>query len=397
MSETETRAATTRGCPHVATTTDEFCNNLHAVLDPVRAQAPIAWDETWNRYVTVGWATSMDVLRNWEAFTSAGGVTGMDDAPLMPPIDTDPPAHEDWRTQLNGHFTPKAVRAWEPATREVVRELISRFRGTGRADAMHDYADVIPGRIFFGEVMHLPLEDVARCQEWAQMVVGVSDHGDAIDGFTGLMGYVGGLVVERREQPSTGDVIDTVVHAQVGGELVSVDEAVKCLTMLILGGLETTTNTLGSSLAHLATHPEHCALLRSDPAVLNAAIDELLRLYSPTIGLCRKATDDVEIGGVTMRQGERVAVSYLAANHDPDQFEAPHEFRLDRENRTHLSFGYGRHFCLGAHLARMLLRVSTEEFLAAIPEFELAPGFTPRYRASNVWQLEALELVFPPS
>jgi cytochrome P450 len=391
----EERAARA-GCRHLATETERFVNDLHPIVDEARAACGVAWDDTAGRWFVESWAAAITVLKDWETFTSTRGASGLDGAPLMPPIDTDPPVHDDWRTTLNPFFTPAAVRVWEPATRRIAQSLIEDFRDDGTVEFVSQFARPFPGRVFFGEVMQLPLDDVEQCQHWAEMIVGLSDDGDQLDGYAGLGRYVGELVAARRDVEPSGTVVDAVVHAQIGGEPVSVADATTTVMMLILGGLETTTNTLGSSMWHLARHSDHQARIRADTALVPAAVEELLRVYAPTIGLCRAATVDTTVDSVPVLAGEQVMVSYLSANHDPATFEDPHAFRLDRPNSRHLAFGYGLHFCLGAHLARQLVNVAISELLGSLDDISVAPGSTPRYLPSNVHTLGRLDLVFRP-
>lgn len=380
------------GCPHIATASPYFVNNLHEVVDGARAEGPIAWDDAHDRWFITSWHAARSVLADWETFTSTAGCTGIDGTPLMPPIDTDPPLHTDWRKLLFPFFSRKSVRTWEPGVRAVATGLMDQFDLDHPVEFVSALARPYPGAVFFGEVMGLPTDDVSQCQEWAEMVVGISPHGEPADGYAGLMGYVANLVRDRRARPAGEGVIDAIIGAEIQGSRVAEATAVNTIMMLILGGLETTTNTLGSAVLHLARHHDHQGLFRHRAEARPAAVEELLRLYAPTIGLCRKATATTALENVTVAQGERVAVSYLAANHDPAEFDAPHEFRMDRLP-GHLAFGYGIHFCLGSHLARLLLEVALGELVDRYSSIELAPEAVTRYQASSVHTLERLDLV----
>jgi cytochrome P450 len=379
-------------CPHLATHTHDFVNNLHGVLDPARQQSPLAWDDTHGFWLTTRWQTASAVLKDWKTFSSTCGSQGTPETPKMPPIAVDPPLHREWRTMLNPFFNPAAVKVWAPDVVRVADELIDAMRAGGQADLVDGYSRPLPGRVFFGAVMGLPVDDVRQCQEWAEMVVGTSPHGGVMDGYAGLYGYVEALVEKRRAEPARDDVIGAVVAAQIDGQPADHVDICNTIMMLILGGLETVTNTLGLSLMHLARDAGLQDELRSHPERVPTAVDEFLRLYAPTIGLCRQATQDAEVDGVAVMAGDVLSVSFLAANHDPDAFADPHAFRAERSPMRHLAFGYGVHFCLGSHLARLELVTAITRLLEHTRRFEVVPGYQPQFRTAGVWTLSTVDV-----
>jgi cytochrome P450 len=172
------------------------------------------------------------------------------------------------------------------------------------------------------------------------------------------------------------------------------DDAVSIVTMLIFGGLETTTNTLGSTLLQLGRDQELQRRLRDSPELLSASVEEFLRLHAPTIDLSRYVTRPTVLEGLSIEAGQRVSLSFAAANRDPKIFESPDEFSLERPHNRHYAFGVGIHRCLGSNLARLVLRVALEVLLARLRDIEVADGFQPVYHPVGVRSLESLDLTF---
>ena len=161
------------------------------------------------------------------------------------------------------------------------------------------------------------------------------------------------------------------VETEIDGEPLDRRHLLGTCFLLLLAGIDTTWSAIGSSLWHLATHPEDQARLRAEPGLIDSAVEELLRVYSP-VTMAREVIADVEVAGCPMRSGDKVLMSFPAGNRDPAQFENPDEFIIDRERNRHVAFGSGIHRCLGSNLARMELKVAIQEWLDRIPTFELA-------------------------
>jgi cytochrome P450 len=167
------------------------------------------------------------------------------------------------------------------------------------------------------------------------------------------------------------DLITLLVETEIDGEPLDRRHLLGTCFLLLLAGIDTTWSAIGSSLWHLATHPEDLARLRAEPDLIDSAVEELLRVYSP-VTMAREVIADVEVAGCPMRSGDKVLMSFPAGNRDPAQFENPDEFIIDRERNRHVAFGSGIHRCLGSNLARMELKVAIQEWLARIPTYELA-------------------------
>ena len=201
---------------------------------------------------------------------------------------------------------------------------------------------------------------------------------------------------KRRDRPADADLFSRIVHGELDGEPLDEVQISMYGMLMMLGGMDTTSGLTGNALLQLCEHPELRQQLIDDPSLLTSATEEFLRHDTPTLGLGRTTTRDVEIGGCVIPEGEKVLLMWAAANRDPAIFENPDEIDFSRENRKHLSFGVGAHRCLGSNLAREMFKVMLEEMLRRLPDFDLA-GEPVRYEdAAEVYGLSSLPIRFTP-
>ena len=270
-------------------------------------------------------------------------------------------------------MSPQSVASYEPGTRALCRSLIESFIESGRADAAADYAQQLPVRVI-GALLGVPEEHSDRFVGWVRSIV---EFGHDVErrglAMVELAQFLQGEIADRLD-PGT-DLISHLVLAEHDGE--PIDEALILgeSAILLVAGVDTTWSAIGSSLFHLASHPDDRRRMVEDPDVWPLAIEEFLRFYSP-VTMARTATADTEIHGCPISAGDRVLLSFPAANRDEAHFDEPDRFVIDRAQNRHLAFGVGIHRCAGSNLARMELRVALEEWLAAIPDFELAGEVT---------------------
>jgi cytochrome P450 len=289
----------------------------------------------------------------------------------IPPIDADPPLHTWTRRLLLPWFSPNRVAGYEVYTRELCRQLIDGFVANGRADAAAGYAQQIPVRVI-GLVLGVPESMSDTFTGWVRDVLEFATDVERRTKATGeLVGYFAGEV-EARRGGSGEDLITTLLHTEHEGEPVPDAHILGTVALTLIAGVDTTWSAIGSALWHLATHPEDRRRLAAEPALMPTAVEELLRAYSP-VTMARIVAKDVEFGGCPMHEGDRVLLSFPAANRDPEAFPDADTVRIDREVNRHVAFGAGIHRCAGSNLARMELRVAIEEWLARIPEFRLDP------------------------
>ena len=292
---------------------------------------------------------------------------------------TDPPDHTRYRKLLNRVFTGRRVRQLEPYIDGVVAELIDGFVDDGRCEFMYDFAVPLPG-IVIAEQLGLSRDDIRTFARWADAMLAPSsrflDEEEAIEvAETELEAqhFFAGVFEDRRASPRD-DIISGLVHAHGDDdEPLTVHELQSLMHQLITGGYETTTSALGHGLLQLVDHPDQMARLRADRSLMKAFVEESLRHTSPVQSLSRWTTRDVEINGTVIPEGSTVMVRFGAANRDPDRFECPAQLDLDRDDvHSHVAFGLGNHFCIGAALARYEIEASFTGLLDRLDDIELA-------------------------
>jgi cytochrome P450 len=301
------------------------------------------------------------------------GAEGDSPTPLLaagaPPISTDPPLHTWTRRLVLPTMSPARVAEYEVFTRELCRRLVDDIVERGEGDAAAEYAQRVPVRVI-GHILGVPEDMAATFTEWVRDVLEFAHDPDRRHrGIVGILEYLTAAIDERTANP-TDDFISELVHSEHDGEPITRDVVMGMCALLLIAGIDTTWSSIGSTLWHLATHPDDRRRLVAEPELMPTAIEEFLRVYSP-VTMARRMIEDVEYKGCPIKAEERILMNFPAANRDPEVFEHPDEVILDRQHNRHLAFGAGIHRCAGSNLARMELRVAVEEWLARIPEFEI--------------------------
>ena len=300
----------------------------------------------------------------------------------------DPPRHLSYRRNVSPEFTPQVMARLEPRIREICRDDPRRRPPTGTVDFVHDVCAKLPSQVV-GELMGIPREDWPRIHHWSEMNSGGQDPdiaasyaADAAMSATIEMAmYAIELAGKRRAEPAE-DLTTLMLAMEVDGEAMTDMQFGSFFVQLVTAGNDTTRTMLSSGLLALLQHPDQLAELRADPSLIPDAVEEILRWANPLHYFRRTATADTELGGASIRTGDKVAMIYTSANRDETVFVRPQEFDIHRDPNPHLSFGTGEHFCLGIHLARLEGRVFFEELLARFPTIELAGE--PRRQRSNL-------------
>lgn len=294
------------------------------------------------------------------------------------PTQIDPPDHIKYRQILNPWFSPGAVGRIAPEARTLCRRLVAELAPQGGCDFIADFALRFPTEVFLA-LLGLPVADADRLvpdvDAFFKGFGGDPDQQEAMAGaLVDIRTYWIDAVAERRgeAEPRAGDLASHLLHAEVDGRPLTDDEVLDMLTVLVLAGLDTTRAELGYMFRHLALHPEDRRRLIAESELIPSAVEECLRLYTIIFGDGRKVTGDVEFHGCPLKAGDMVYGLVAAANRDPEIFERPTEFVMDRPNNHHFGFAGGPHRCLGAHLARRVMWIAVEEWLRAVPDFELA-------------------------
>jgi cytochrome P450 len=266
-------------------------------------------------------------------------------------------------------MSPQKSASYEPMTRELCNRLIDGFIATGRADLAADYAQQIPVRVI-AHILGVPTDMSDTFTGWVRDVLEFAYDAERRQrGTMGVIQFFIDALAERRENPGD-DLISELLQTRIDGEPIEDSIIIGMCALMLIAGVDTTWSAIGSSIWHLAAHPEDRRRLVAEPELMPTAIEEFLRAYSP-VTMARRLLEDVEYKGCPMKAGERVLMNFPGANRDPEVFDRPDEVILDRAINRHVAFGAGIHRCAGSNLARMELRVSIEAWLARIPEFEL--------------------------
>ncbi len=311
----------------------------------------------------------------------------------LPPISADPPLHTWTRRLLLPWFSHRRVQEYESMTRALCSQLVEGFVADGAADAARDYAQQIPVRVI-ASILGVPSSMSDVFTGWVRDVLEFADDPERRRrGAEGLIDYFVREVERRKTEPSD-DLLSELLRSEIDGRALEESVVLGVAAIVLIAGVDTTWSAIGSSLWHLATHPEDRHRLVADPDALPLAIEELLRAYSP-VTMARVVTEDVEFAGCPMKAGDKVLMNFPAANRDPEAFDEPDRVILDRELNRHVAFGSGIHRCAGSNLARMELRVALEEWLKRIPEFRLAEGAEVTWAGGQVRGPRQLPVVFP--
>ena len=284
--------------------------------------------------------------------------------------------HRRLRRLVSKAFTPRMIEQLRPRIQEIADELIDRVSADGEMELVSDFAFPLPITVI-AELLGVPAADRESFREWSGAMVSPAlaaaemERADALLG--AFVNYLLALFAERRNEPGE-DLVSALVAVEDGGDTLSEEELCSMVALLIVAGHETTVSLIGNAMRALLTHPEQRAAIERDPSLLPAAVEELIRYDGPVERtLNRWAAVDVEIRGQKIRRGETVIVVLGAADHDPERFDEPDTLDLAAGRKTrHLGFGRGRHFCLGAPLARLEAEIALGTLLRRLPGLRLA-------------------------
>lgn len=326
-----------------------------------------------------------DVLRDPITFSSANGLKAVEIPEEERSLgEMDPPRHTHLRRTMRASFMRRSVEAERPFVRDNAHRLLSKLARKQAAELVSEFTDVLPNLVTL-HIMGFPMEDSPQLLTWARELLhsdwpalNRTERGEGIHGaFPEFSHYLDSLVESRRRPDAPDDMITRLARCEVEGVAPSATVLRTLTAQVILGGISTGTNMLGSLLYRLLREPELHALLRADPSLIPAALEESLRIDPPVLFVLRNCTRETEIGGFGIRAGERVAVGIASANRDERIFPEPEQYRLDRGRPRHLAFAGGTHLCIGAGLARVVGVEAVEVFtrLFDVGEVQLAPDF----------------------
>jgi cholest-4-en-3-one 26-monooxygenase len=395
----------------------------HPAYRWLRENAPVYWDDKNKMWLLSTYADVLYVSTHPELYCSGKGIRPYQSFDLSL-IGLDEPRHQQQRRLINRGFTPRMVRNLEQRMRDITNEVIDQIAGRGECDFVSDIAVHVP-LIVIAELMGLPVEDRERFWHWSDAMIGgegVTDPSDSrleasAAAFVEYIEYVSALVEERRAAyreskeataagraapPLNEDLITKLVMAAEDGVLeenedIHADELLSFLVLVVVAGNETTRNAMSGAMRVLSQNPDAWQRLVASPALWITATDELIRWVTPVMNFVRTATADTQLRGCRIAEGDKVLMLYQSANRDPLAFDQPDVLRIDRQPNDHLAFGIGPHYCLGANLARLEVRVVFEELARRLPDIRVAPGADATYGPSTfVHSVTGLPVVFTP-
>jgi cytochrome P450 family 142 subfamily A polypeptide 1 len=351
----------------------------------LRDEAPLYWDP-----VNEIWAISRhrDVLaaeRDTTRYSSAGGSRPLIEMTASM-INKDDPRHQQQRKLVSRRFTPRAVLRHEELVRAVAVELVAAAARKGIVEVVADLAAPLPAMVI-GEMLGFDRALWPKCREWSERTMRSAgfrnDDPRQPPGSPEAIGeFVAAILelIEARRRDPRDDLVSAWVHGTVGGEPLDIPEIIQEGLLLLDGGAETTRSVIGQTIWNLTRFPDQRQILLDDTSILRTtAVEEFVRFATPILNMRRTVTETHELHGRRLKAGDHVLLMYGAANTDDREFDAADQFDVARRHNHHVAFGLGTHFCLGANLARLELRVLFEELLRRLPGFRLVPGHEPEF------------------
>jgi len=307
-------------------------------------------------------------------------------------LNMDPPEHASFRNVASGWFTPRAIQRRAEEVQRITRDLLAEMAGDG-SESTGDFVNDLTAPLtlhVLADMLGVPRDDWRLMFRWTNQIAGAADPeyqvgddqiGGVEDARHGMFQYFAELAAERRKSPRD-DMVSILANATLAdGSPVPAFELMSYYLLLVIAGNETTRNAASGGLLALIENPEQFRKLKADPALVPTAVEEIVRWTTPVIQFCRTPVEDVELKGQKIRAHDSLCLLYPSANRDEDVFEDPDVFRVDRKPNPHVGFGIGEHFCLGANLARLELRVIFDELARRMDAVELA-GPVERMRSS---------------
>jgi cytochrome P450 len=376
---------------------DIYDPTLPPVIDDVlahgRRTCPVAYSpENGGFHLVTRYEDVTAVLRDDATFSSAHGKSlPHRQTVLMPPLDSDPPLHGEFRRLLNPYLSRPGLKPFTEDIRAIAAEVVASFAGRGSCHVQDDFASPLTATILSRVILGISdLEEVRQVQVWVDAI----GRGNATESWNLLRSYVAGLLDSRRAAgPGRGDILDAILYGQVDGRPLTPEEQLGSATVLMLGGLDTTTGAIGGILYRMTLDPALEDRVR-DPRWMRTDFDEFLRLDSPVTTEARYVTRDTVLSGVPLTAGEYVLLHFGSANRDETQFPAADRLVLDRTENRHISFGLGIHRCIGSNLARLTITVAFEELLARVRNIRSADGAAIDFTPGLSWRPVDLRIAF---
>ncbi|MGW0020633.1 cytochrome P450 [Rhodococcus sp. NPDC003382] len=386
----------------------------HDAFDDIRRRCPVYWqpeDDGPGYWALTRHADVTAVSRDSATFSSALGTTQIDEfdeetrlkqAAML--INLDAPEHTRLRQLVSRGFTPRVVKQLEGRIRDICERTVDELIEAGRDGAVVDFVPLVSAPLpleVIAALLGAPAEDVGKLYDWSNRMIGWDDpeygstQADGELAAAEIFLYANEIAARRRAEPQD-DIVSALVRPDEHGDTLTEMEFCMFFVLLVIAGNETTRNAITGGMQAFMDHPDQWRRLQHDPGLVPSAVEEILRWVSPVIGFRRTPTCPATIGEQSVDRGDKVVLYYPAANRDGDVFEEPHRFDIGREHNPHVAFGgTGVHFCLGAHLARLELKVMFETLARRLDRVESA-GPARRLRSNFVNGVKAMPVRIHP-
>jgi cytochrome P450 len=362
----------------------EFNADPHSVWQSLRKHSPVAWSDHHGGYwIVADYEGNYEVLKNHSVFTTERvhsnsgdhglNIPGTTDRDLVAyPEEVDPPSHGPIRKLINTRLSPEASREMKPTIEYWTTTCIDSFIEAGECDLLYDLTGPVPAYTIL-DWLGFPHDRIIEAAEIMHDTLGYPPDSERFK-----KARESDLIEEilwetcaaRRRQPGH-DLISRLMSEELDGKPVDDRTIVQLAIVIVGGGVDTTTSLASSALVHLNRDRQLRQRLIDDPDLIEPATEEFLRVYPPLSSIARTARQDIDLRGCHVRSGDRVLVSRYAANYDPEAFERPEEFIVDRFPNRHVSFGLGPHRCAGSHVARLMFQEMIRQVLDRMPDYEL--------------------------
>lgn len=398
---------------HLVVDFDVYDPNLGAPVDRMQeavaelaAKGPVVYSTAHGgHWVVTQYKETFEVLTDAQTFSSYPNNLVTNDFFKFIPLELDPPEHTSYRKALQPLFSPQRMKRLSDEIRSCVNELIDGFAAKGEAEYVSEFAHELPARIFLA-LMDWPLSDAPLFSAATDTILfgkpgGTEEESNQARAMAGLemFGYFHKVIEQRRADPGGEDVTSKLIHTDVelpdGTRPLTDDELQRMFFILLIGGLHTVQGSLSWAITYFFNNPESRAEVIADPSAIPKAVEEILRMEAAIIP-GRRATRDVELGGVTIAEDDQLILMLCGANRDADQFANPEIFDIERNPNRHLSFGAGPHRCVGSHLGRLELTIALEELHRRIPDYRLVESDPPVFHSSQVRGCARLPITFTP-
>ncbi|MET0984271.1 MAG: cytochrome P450 [Steroidobacteraceae bacterium] len=380
-------------------TSEEMMRSPWDMFSTLRNRCPVAHSSQHGGfYIATTYDAVMQIESNWKVFSSDQGVAIPPQPYRVPPVESDPPRHTEFRRLLNPLFTTKAVQDMRGRIQTEVHSLIDGFIVKGQADIVTDLLHPLMSAVVL-PILGVPTEDLQKVNDWVHHILfdRADDPANVQRCGMELSLYLRELARCKRDEPADDTtMIGRLVNGKINDQPISDDDIAGAMTVSLFGGLDTSSGVLAEAILFLSRHPEEKRKLRDGAYDWSTAVEEFVRISSPLVGLRRVLTEDAEVAGTQLRKGDSVFALFVSANRDEKQFPDADQCLLDRKPNRHVGFGSYIHICLGRNLARVEIEIVLRIVLERLYDLVIPADFVPEYWAGEARGMKSLPATFTP-